>query len=142
MDDHIVGTWERMVRYHRSATRAMDARLHSEFGRSLDEYDALHQMRSYGEPMTMGDLAARLLVAKSSCHRLVTRLVDAGLVERSPGAIDRREVLVTLTPEGARLWRRMAAVHTRDIERLLGAPLSAQRRRDLDEILRRLLGTE
>jgi DNA-binding MarR family transcriptional regulator len=138
VDQDIVDTWELLMRFHRRTTRAMDEHLQAEFGRSLDEYDALHQIRSHDGPVTMGELADRLLVAKSSCNRLVSRLVDDGLVERSAGASDRREVRVALTPDGRRLWRRMAAVHARDIERHLGDPLSGRRRRELDAIVRDL----
>ena len=71
----------------------------------------------------MGELAERLLVANSSCTRLVGKLVRSGHLVRRAGDVDRREVLVTLTAAGRTLHRRMAALHTRDIERLMdGAP--------------------
>ena len=137
-DPTIVDTWERLVRFHRATITAMDSHFRAEFGRSLDDYDVLHQLHTYGDPIRMGDLAERLLVANSSCNRIVGRLVDAGLVDRHHGETDRREVLVELTRDGKRLRRRMAAVHTRDIERLLGKPLSDEHDR-LHETLGRLL---
>ena len=115
-----------MVRVQRSLTGAMDRSLSAAFGHSLDEYDVLHQLSSAESPMRMGDLAERLLVANSSCHRLVGRLVNASMVERLRGESDRREVLVELSPEGRRLHRRMAAHHGRDIETLFSERLSPQ----------------
>ena len=132
--------WERLVRYHRGAVRAMDESLRSSFERSLDDYDVLHQIVINGDRIRMGRLAERLLLANSSCNRIVGRLEEAGLVERSRGELDRREVFVDVTSAGRRLHRRMAAVHTRDIERLLGTPLSDSGRVGLDKALDDLLG--
>jgi len=134
--------WEQLVRYHRQAVRAMDTSLRSAFGRSLDEYDVLHQVVVHGDAIRMGDLAERLLLARSSCTRIVGRLVDAGCLARSRGDVDRREVIVDITPAGRRLHRRMAAVHTRDIERLLGALLSTTGRTGLSRALEELLASD
>ena len=137
----IVDTWERLVRFHRLTTKAMDAHFREQFGRTLDDYDVLHQIATHNGSIQMGELAERLLVANSSCHRIVGRLVDAGLMERSAGTQDRREVFVELTPAGKRLWRRMAAVHTRDIQAHLGAPLSGSQHCELHEALAPLLAS-
>jgi DNA-binding MarR family transcriptional regulator len=135
-----VDTWERLVRFHRVATTAMDAHLRETFGHSLDDYDVLHQVHEHGGPIRMGDLAERLLVANSSCNRIVGRLVDVGLLARTHGTDDRRVVQVELTTDGKALRRRMATIHTRDIRRLVGEPLDAGDRAHLDRALRRLLG--
>lgn len=135
----IVDTWERLVRYHRTTTTAMDQHLQATFGYSLDDYDVLHQISVHGGPIRMGDLAENLLVANSSCTRIVGRLVDGGFIERSHGESDGRVVLVNLTRAGTTLRRRMAAVHVRDIEARFGAPLTGTQAIDLDVILRRLL---
>jgi DNA-binding MarR family transcriptional regulator len=135
----IVDTWELLVRYHRITTRAMDDRLRATCGHSLDDYDILHQIHEHGSAIRMGELADRLLVANSSCNRIVGRLAEAGSISRHHGESDRREVFVDLTAEGKRLRRRMAAVHTRDIEALVGTPLSASQHNQLNEALCRLL---
>jgi len=130
-----------MVRVHRSLTGSMDRSLRAAFGRSLDEYDVLHQLSIAGEPMRMGDLADRLLVANSSCHRLVGRLVEARLVERVRGEEDRREVLVALSAEGRRLHRRMAAHHGSDIETMFGAPLRPDEQAMIEAACGRLIAS-
>jgi len=135
----MVETWERLVRYHRVTTASMDDNLRTNCGHSLDEYDVLHQIADHGAAPRMGELAARLLVANSSCNRIVGRLVDSGHVRRLHGENDRREVRVDLTAEGRRLHRRMASVHTRDIERLFGAPLSPADHSALDAAMRQLM---
>jgi DNA-binding MarR family transcriptional regulator len=132
-------TWERLVQFHRIATTAMDDSLRVNCGHSLDEYDVLHQMHSHGEPIRMGALAERLLIANSSCNRMVGRLVEAGFIARVHGENDRRNVLVQLTAEGRRLRRRMAVAHTRDIDRLVGIRLSTSALANLDAALDTLL---
>ena len=134
-----VATWERLVRFHRLATGEMDENLRARFGHSLDDYDILHQIHLHGAPIRMGELSERLLIANSSCNRIVSRLVEAGFIGRHHGEVDRREVFVDLTTEGTRLWRRMAAVHTRDIEALVGRPLSTGEHNHLNDSLSRLL---
>ena len=138
-EPEIVDTWELLARYHRITTRAMGDHLRAKFGQSLDDYDILHQIHDHGAPIRMGELADRLLVANSSCHRIVGRLAEAGFISRHNGETDRREVFVDLTTEGTRLWRRMAAVHTRDIEALVGEPLSTVEHNHLNYSLSRLL---
>lgn len=135
-----VDTWERLVRYHRATTDAMDRHLRSEFGHTLDDYDVLHQIGFHDGPIRMGDLAERLLVANSSCNRIVSRLVDAGFIERRHGDGDGRVVLVDLTRSGNSLKRRMAVVHTRDIQARFGSLINPTEAADIDAILRRLLG--
>ena len=105
-----------MLTFHRSTVTAMDQHLQSEFGHGLDDYDVLHQLADADGPLRMGDLAARLLVANSSCHRIVSRLGDAGFLHVVPDANDRRSRLVSLTTSGRSQYRRMALVHRRDID--------------------------
>lgn len=135
----IITTWELLVRFHRSTTRAMDENLRASFGHTLDEYDVLHQIDAHGAPIRMGDLADNLLIANSSCHRIVGRLVEAGFVERHHGQQDARVVLVTLSAEGRRLRRRMAATHTRDIQRMVGSRLEPTELTALDTALHQLI---
>lgn len=138
-DQSIVNTWERLVRYHRTTTTAMDQHLQATFGHSLDDYDVLHQISIHDGPIRMGDLAENLLVANSSCTRIVGRLVDGGFIERIHRETDGRVVLVNLTRAGNTLRRRMAVVHARDIEDRFGAPLTPTQAARLDDILHRLL---
>jgi DNA-binding MarR family transcriptional regulator len=137
----VVETWERLVRFHRTTTNAMDDNLRRTFGHTLDDYDILHQISRHDGPIRMGDLAKRLLFANSSCHRLVAKLVDADLIQRHHDEADRRVVLVQLTSKGKRLRRRMAATHTKDILGLVGEPLCETDLAALDTALTQLSKT-
>lgn len=117
----------------------MDAGLREGFSRSLADYDVLYQLRAADRPLRMGELADRLLVANSSCHRIVDRLAEDGLVERSHGDLDRREVYIALSTEGQRLQRRMALAHGRDIRRLFTDQLTSDERELLQSVFARLV---
>src|SRR4051812_42509863 len=54
-------------------------------------------------PQTVSALAERLDVHASTMTRMCSRLVARGLVVRTPSAIDRREVVIELTPPGQSL---------------------------------------
>lgn len=74
---------------------------------STEQYDltgpqvfALWQLRDSG-PMTMGELADVLDVTHGVATRMVDRLIDKGMVERSRDEGDRRVVRVAVTDLGA-----------------------------------------
>jgi DNA-binding MarR family transcriptional regulator len=62
-------------------------------------------------------LARHLDMLLSSASRLVDRLVAAGLLDREPGRVDRREISLHLSPAGHGL---LAAIRTERQRRLIG----------------------
>lgn len=66
---------------------------------SFAQYRALVVLASRG-PQRLVDLAGALGVAPSTAGRMCDRLVRKGLARRHRGRLDRRAVLVTLTPAG------------------------------------------
>ena len=65
------------------------------------------------QSLTLSGLG-ELLVCDSGTNpsRLAERLVAAGLVRREPATTDRRQILLSLTPEGAELAKQVATVET------------------------------
>jgi DNA-binding MarR family transcriptional regulator len=62
-------------------------------------------------PLTLNGLGSLLVCESgSSPSRLVDRIVARGLIHRRPSTTDGREVELTLTPEGERLAREVAAI--------------------------------
>ena len=55
------------------------------------------------EGINLRGLAAQLRMILSSASRLCDRLVASGMVERSPGRADRREIALFLTPSSRQL---------------------------------------
>jgi len=73
----------------------------SEYGITPEQFTVLEQVKSHGGgPMRIIDLARVLERGPNSVSTLVDRMVKAGLVRRTRGKIDRREVRVSLTSKG------------------------------------------
>lgn len=66
---------------------------------------------------TIGEIASRLFIEHHSAVELVNRLEHKGAITRNPGAEDKREVWVRLTPSGRALLRKLALVHHTELER-------------------------
>ena len=122
-DHDTLRAWSALLVAHRRLTTAMDTELRERTGMDLDDYDVLYQLQRAGGPLRMSDLADRVLITRPTVTRLVDRLVEQGLVERSQDPSDRRAVLVTLSATGRERLTEAAIVHGDGIVRLFGDPL-------------------
>jgi DNA-binding MarR family transcriptional regulator len=64
-----------------------------------------------GKQPTIGEIANRLQIRHHSAVELAGRLEERGAIVREPGAQDRREVCLRLTPSGERLLRGLSIEH-------------------------------
>jgi DNA-binding MarR family transcriptional regulator len=64
---------------------------------------------------TVGELADSMLLKHHSAVGLIDRLVERGMLERSRGEGDRRQVRVHLTPEGLDTLRRLSSAHREEL---------------------------
>ncbi len=85
---------------------------------------ALIQLR---QPITIGALSAALQMSLASGSALADRLVRAALLQRRHDDDDRRQVLLQLTPLGARLLRRIEERSRARLRRALAAMTSDER---------------
>ena len=83
------------------------------------------------QPLSLKALGDLLIAEAGHPSRLVDRLVEAGLVERRAASDDRRRVELTLTAQGRRLEKRVAAVR----ENVLALARELVGRRDLGPAL-------
>ena len=81
----------------------------------MAKYSALKQLAAADEPLSLSELAARLVCVRSNISQLVDRLEADGLVRRVEDPRDRRCVRAALTDlgrerqaAGARRWKRCA----------------------------------
>ncbi len=104
------------------------------------EFDVLASLRRSGPPFRLAPaaLTKALLVTSGGLTKRLKSLEAARLVSRAPHTADRRSSLVQLTPKGRRLVEEVVEAHLANEQRLL-APLDARSRRDLAELLRRML---
>lgn len=77
--------------------------------------------------LSIAALLEILKITKQSLNRVLKQLLDAGLVEARAGALDRRQRLLFLTPQGAQLARELTTLQSQRFRRVLGEmPPSAQ----------------
>ena len=62
------------------------------------------------EGINLRGLAGRLKMILSSASRLCDRLVAAGMIERVPGRLDRREIALFLTPSSRQLLTELRTI--------------------------------
>jgi DNA-binding MarR family transcriptional regulator len=72
-----------------------------------------------GEPPSISDLSAHLLLKHHSMVELVNRAEAAGLVVRRPDPRDHRVVRIELSPKGAELIVELSERHLDEVERVL-----------------------
>ncbi len=63
----------------------------------------------------VAEVAERLQIQHHSAQELVNRLADAGFVKRHRGTVDRREVLLSLTPKGEKVLRELSLQHREEL---------------------------
>jgi DNA-binding MarR family transcriptional regulator len=121
-----VGAWESLFRAQVTVLR----QLGKEFPTgdiSFNEYDVLFNLtKQDGRRLRIRDLSRHLLLTQPSVSRMVDRLVAKGLVRKESDPGDGRGTFVVLTESGYSLYRRVAVVHARSIERHLGSALGAE----------------
>jgi DNA-binding MarR family transcriptional regulator len=97
-------------------SRRLDEELRAEHDVSFAEYDALLTIaQTPGRRIRMGSLAEQVLLSKSGVTRLVDRLVNDGLVERSTCSTDARGAEAVLTDRGLTRLRAASRTHLRGI---------------------------
>jgi len=114
--DPRLAPWRAFLLAHARVARRMDEELRAEHDISFAEYDALLTIaQAPGRRVRMGSLAEQVLLSKSGVTRLVDRLVNDGLVERSACSTDARGAEAVLTDRGLTRLRAASRTHLRGI---------------------------
>jgi len=90
---------------HARVTEEIDRVLENELGIPGNWYEALVEIAFAGGNLRMNEFALETTLTKSGATRFVDRLEQAGLVERTACATDRRVSQLALTAEGKRVQR-------------------------------------
>jgi DNA-binding MarR family transcriptional regulator len=103
--------WLRMLTCSTLIENGIRRRLRETFDVTLPRFDLMAQLDKTPEGLTLGELSRRMMVSNGNITSIVEALLAGGLVDRKPSAQDRRAQRVTLTPEGRKAFRQMAAAH-------------------------------
>jgi len=126
-DDELASEWhDLMGRYHR-ITCALDRSLTTGHGLTGSDFEVLQQLYAAGPDcpqVRMSELGERVHLSQSAFSRLITRLEQAGLVERTTCADDRRSASTRITAAGVKRYLE-ARPTQRAILRELTAPVDS-----------------
>jgi len=98
-----VGAWAK--RYYFTYREALESALRP-FGLGSTQWYVLYQLAN-GGPTMQRDLGQMLKLERATLSVVVATLVRKGLIEQAPGADDRRQRMLELTPAGTELWARL-----------------------------------
>jgi DNA-binding MarR family transcriptional regulator len=132
VDGERLDAWREFLRAHALLTELLEVELQAERGLPLAWYDVLFQLSlAPGGARRMQELAGAVLLSKSGLTRLISRMEQAGLVERRPCPTDLRGTIAALTPAGNAALRRARPVHLRGIREHFARHLSDDEARTL-----------
>ena len=110
----------------------------SRYGLSIAEWRVMAILGRF-PGSSAGEVAERGAMDKVTVSRAVSRLLTAGRIRRRIADADRRRSILELSPDGWKIYRRIAPVLLSYESDLLSG-LSATERQQLDRMLRRLAG--
>jgi DNA-binding MarR family transcriptional regulator len=115
--DTRLASWRAFLLAHARVVRRLDEELRAEHDLTIGEYDALLTIAQAPERrIRMRQLADEVILSKSGVTRLIDRLVDDGLVERSACLADARGAEAVLTERGLARLRAASRTHLRGID--------------------------
>jgi DNA-binding MarR family transcriptional regulator len=82
-----------------------------------EQYEALLALKAFAgrAGLTVGQLSERLQVKHHTAVSLVDKLEELKFIARAQGTADRRQVFVALTPAGASVLAKVAALHRQEM---------------------------
>jgi DNA-binding MarR family transcriptional regulator len=114
MKDSVKAGLEQFLTYrlhvlNKLAERGVGERYQGKLGVSLPEARVIASVGSFG-PFSIMELARHANLDKSQASRAAEAMIQQGLVQRQPSPEDGRVVLISLTPEGRALYRKVMPV--------------------------------
>ncbi len=110
--------WIVLARCYSTYSRAIAIKI-QEYGLTTPQFGILEALHHLG-PLSLGDLAEKLLVTGGNVTYVMDRLEDLGLVYRDRSTDDRRVIQAKLTPSGKELISSVFPGHVGYVEHLSG----------------------
>ena len=110
--------WLRIVSCSQMVEQEIRAMLRDRFDMTIPRFELLAALDRVPDGLSMGELSSWLMVTKGNVTGIAERLSEDGLIKRSPTPTDRRSFIVTLTPEGKKLFKEMENEYEALLDRL------------------------
>lgn len=127
--------WIALARCYATYARAISAKV-GEYGLTTPQFGILEALYHLG-PLSLGDLAGKLLVTGGNVTYVMDRLEEQGLVQRERSPVDRRIIQAKLTERGHALIAQVFPGHGSFIEELSLA-LTPEEQDELRVLLKKL----
>ena len=127
--------WVTLARCYSTYAKAIATKV-QDYGLTTPQFGTLEALYHLG-PLSLGELADKLLVTGGNVTYVMDRLEDQGLVYRYRRPDDRRVILARLTPEGRDLVAEVFPGHVSYIEHL-SRHLSSDEQNELSSLLKTL----
>lgn len=127
--------WVALARCYGTYARAVSTKVH-EYGLTTPQFGILEALYHLG-PLSLGDLAGKLLVTGGNVTYVMDRLEEQGLVYRERSPSDRRCIRAKLTEKGHAVIAEVFPGHAEFIESVSSA-LSPEEQEELRDLLKRL----
>ncbi|GAB3225259.1 hypothetical protein GCM10027447_14500 [Glycomyces halotolerans] len=109
---------------------------------TMREYDVLYTLSKCDGPVRLGELNRNVLLSQPAMSRMVDRLAERGLIERTADPADGRGVRLSLTEAGRERQRRVGGRHAVGVARAVTAELTDEEMRQLETLCRKLAGQD
>jgi DNA-binding MarR family transcriptional regulator len=129
--------WEALLTAHASLLRQFAAE-DTWQDVSMKEYDVLYTLSKCAQPINLSELNRHVLLSQPALSRMVDRLAERGLVQRTTDPRDGRGVRVSLTESGTAVQRRIGRRHARSVATAMLSGLTPDELHQLQEICGKL----
>jgi DNA-binding MarR family transcriptional regulator len=136
-----VAAFSRLLRAYSSLTRELSARLITDHGLTINDYEALlHLSHAEEGSLRRIDLAERLMLTPSGVTRLLDGLEREGWVSKRQCESDARVTYAVLTDEGREHLEAAGRTHVEQIREIFEERFSGGELETLSDLLGRLPG--
>ncbi len=137
--DAAIRAWTRLTRAEQSAMGLIEQLLKAAKLPPLVWYDVLLEVERAGAAgLRPFELEDAMLLAQYNLSRLLSRIEEAGYIERQHCEDDGRGQIITITDAGKAMRRKIWAVYSTAIEAAVGQHLSDEQANTLSELLERI----
>ena len=131
--------WSALTAAHTRVSGRLSDALGRGFGLTINDFEILLRVdHAPEEGIRLGELSSAAPLTQPALSRAVARLAQRGAVARSGVPLDRRGVLITMTPAGRDLLRQAIPVHARVVRDVLLDRLSPDEQELLAQVLSRV----
>ena len=136
-----VEAFSRLLRAHSTMSRELSARLVTEHGLTINDYECLlHLSHAENGSLRRVDLAERLMLTPSGVTRLLDGLERDGWVRKGQCDSDARVTYAVLTDEGRERLESAGRTHVTQIREIFEERFSDEELETLGKLLSRLPG--